>query len=779
MTSDSSLYRRMLAAGRRRWGRMTGWFMARASVLLAGGCILVGVLILGSIITVQFTSRSKFCLTCHYMEPYYESWQASSHKDVPCIDCHYPPGLQMELRRKFQASVQLVKYVTKQYGTRPWTEVDDASCLRSGCHAKRLLVGKVDFNGVDFDHGPHLTQFRRVTRLRCTSCHSQIVQGTHMAATAATCYLCHFKRIPTEQAMAECTTCHKPPLPETTPEAAAAHKLVEERGVRCKECHAGVVEGVGEVPRSRCLTCHSDQERLDQYDDVEAMHHNHVTEHKVDCMRCHQEILHRLPKKDPHGSLDCQGCHPDHHSKVRELYAGAGDHGIEPSPDPMFASRVTCVSCHRTHGNTHGGPVLRAGAAGCMNCHGEEYGRTLAQWQQETNGRLAQLEPVLAKAQRLAASSALSAEKQSQADELCASAESRVLLVKHGKGVHNVAYAKEALNAAADDIDQLFELLGSRDRTPRVAQWGEASPCLDCHAGAPIAPREIYGVTFKHGKHVEAVKGKCTKCHATSDVDAPDHGKIKLSTSQCRACHQGSIGSSHPSNWRSRHGASAQSDRASCRVCHTDDACQSCHAGVPVPHPGDWQAVHGEQAKSSGASACATCHTSEHCSNCHKTPMPHADDWLIKGHGPSFRDEPSSCRTCHEADHCKICHGGLEMPHARDWLDAHGAAAEESPSACGACHEPSVCLKCHRRAPLTSHDDKWPEAHTKTTDAEADFCALCHEEDSCAKCHGVELPHVDNFMMQHKEQASFEEDSVCYKCHDKKEMCALCHQFDD
>ncbi len=30
-----------------------------------------------------------------------------------------------------------------------------------------------------FDLAPHLTSFRRVTRLRGTSCHAQIVQGTH------------------------------------------------------------------------------------------------------------------------------------------------------------------------------------------------------------------------------------------------------------------------------------------------------------------------------------------------------------------------------------------------------------------------------------------------------------------------------------------------------------------------------------------------------------------------------------------------------------------------
>ena len=39
-----------------------------------------------------YTSRPQFCNSCHIMEPYYASWQQSSHKDVSCIECHFPPG---------------------------------------------------------------------------------------------------------------------------------------------------------------------------------------------------------------------------------------------------------------------------------------------------------------------------------------------------------------------------------------------------------------------------------------------------------------------------------------------------------------------------------------------------------------------------------------------------------------------------------------------------------------------------------------------------------------
>jgi hypothetical protein len=34
-----------------------------------------------------YTSRPEFCNSCHIMEPYYESWQESSHSHVSCIKC--------------------------------------------------------------------------------------------------------------------------------------------------------------------------------------------------------------------------------------------------------------------------------------------------------------------------------------------------------------------------------------------------------------------------------------------------------------------------------------------------------------------------------------------------------------------------------------------------------------------------------------------------------------------------------------------------------------------
>jgi len=144
------------------------------------GILVVGVLLL--LITTEYTSRPKFCSSCHYMEPYVEGWKSSTHKQVTCTDCHFAPGFKSKMRGKFTALSMLVNYMTGIYKkSKPWAEITDESCLRSGCHSKRLLQGKVLFKkGIIFDHLPHLTKLRRGKKLRCTSCHSQIVQGrTH------------------------------------------------------------------------------------------------------------------------------------------------------------------------------------------------------------------------------------------------------------------------------------------------------------------------------------------------------------------------------------------------------------------------------------------------------------------------------------------------------------------------------------------------------------------------------------------------------------------------
>jgi len=275
--------------------RTARWLLIRAAMLVSMFLLFLLVVTGGA---AWYTSRSEFCKSCHIMEPYFKSWQESSHKDVPCIKCHFPPGFAEEVRGKMLGLVQLAKYVTQSAGPRPAAEIPDASCLRSGCHETRLLSGRVDFHGIPFDHTPHLGELRRGKQLRCTSCHSQIVQGKHMAVTTSTCFLCHFKEGHFNEGLGACTRCHQIPDKKFDLGGGAVftHDLAYERGVDCVNCHGDLIRGKGEVPHERCLVCHNREDDLKRIDDHVFMHQTHVTDHKIDCLECHLAIQHSLDR---------------------------------------------------------------------------------------------------------------------------------------------------------------------------------------------------------------------------------------------------------------------------------------------------------------------------------------------------------------------------------------------------------------------------------------------------------------------------------------------------
>jgi nitrate/TMAO reductase-like tetraheme cytochrome c subunit len=276
---------------RRRWRLIL--------ILLAVGVVVGGAAGVG---LWEVSSSPVLCNSCHIMKPYVEAWRTSKHNGIACVQCHYPPGLRDTIWVKYQALSQVAKWATQTYSSKPFAEVEDGSCLRSGCHSERLLQGRVTYKrGIVFDHGPHLGQERRGRQLRCTSCHSQIVVGTHIEVTQTTCFLCHFKGMRTARSLtpvAGCTGCHQPPKGEIVLGAVRFnHEDVVKRGVACQSCHLNVVEGDGDAPRERCFTCHNQPAKLERYADTPFIHDFHVARHNIECARCHTEIRHRLPPR--------------------------------------------------------------------------------------------------------------------------------------------------------------------------------------------------------------------------------------------------------------------------------------------------------------------------------------------------------------------------------------------------------------------------------------------------------------------------------------------------
>ena len=486
----------------------------------------------------EITSQSKFCSTCHYMKPFYQSWKTSSHGQVQCSTCHYPPGLRSFFRAKVEGLMQLGRYWTKLYlKSRPWAEIPDESCLRQGCHDKRLLQGRVKFKTVVFDHKIHLEDLKRGKKLRCTSCHSQIVQGEHITVTESTCFICHFKKSEHYPQISQCSHCHVQADLVSDKTSRFNHTVVFEKKFSCDKCHSQVIMGDGIVPRENCYKCHFEKERMDKYNDTDLIHSTHITAHKIECNQCHLQIQHKIVK-DIDTIADCRTCHTGFHQAQKILYTGEGGKGIAHAlPNVMLEKGLSCKGCHIFH-EEMGGKLVKSETSisreqACESCHGSGFARVLRYWQVSTEKRLGQIKAVYQRSSReIGGSKSLQREK---AGQLLVNAAFNIDVVERGKSVHNMAYSQELLQAAFAYMEEALELVGSPYKPERFLPSAKDIPsqCSQCHAGIEEINGKIYGLSFPHKTHVVGQKIDCSTCHS----NAKRHGEFIGSKKQCAACH--------------------------------------------------------------------------------------------------------------------------------------------------------------------------------------------------------------------------------------------------
>jgi predicted CXXCH cytochrome family protein len=441
----------------------TYWRRVRLT-LLRLSAVLGALLVLLALMTggaAEYTSRSQFCSSCHIMEPYYVSWQESSHHNVSCIKCHFPPGAVEKVRGKLMGLVQLLKYVTQSAGPRPAAAVSDASCLR--CHDTRLLAGRVSFHGVPFDHRPHLTQKRRGKQLRCTSCHSQIVQGVHMTVTPSTCFLCHFKDNGLNEGLGTCTRCHA--IPERSFDLGGGvkfnHELVYERGIDCANCHRDVIRGNGDVPLERCTVCHNRPADLERINDHVFIHEKHVTENGIDCLNCHLEIEHSLDKRRvEHAAANCQACHGNQHWEQVQLLQGEGGKSIPAEHGGMAVAGISCPSCHQVKEVSATGTVLwRASTAICTECHDEAAAKRLRAYHEKIRGSLADIEASLKRAREAVPAAKLQKEQAEEVTQQLGTLEHDLQFLRVGNSIHNMHYADVLVHALVEKLSKICKQL--------------------------------------------------------------------------------------------------------------------------------------------------------------------------------------------------------------------------------------------------------------------------------------------------------------------------------
>jgi nitrate/TMAO reductase-like tetraheme cytochrome c subunit len=592
-------------AEKRQWWKLWWVWTIVAPVLL----------IVMTTIAAISTSQSSFCVTCHYMEPFYESWQSSTHKDVECVVCHYPPGIESTIRGKLRGLEQVISYVSQAYKrSRPWAEIDDASCMRAECHGTVILEDSttVSFNGVIFKHKPHLSGMRRGKRLRCTSCHSQIVQGEHMVVTPSTCNLCHLRQGGAlgsgtlSATSTECSLCHKTP---GDPER-GTHPDVEQLGIDCVRCHVSTVVGDGAVSLDRCFSCHWEQERMAAYDSTETMHQIHITENKIECLNCHARIEHRTVNDHAAGPR-CEGCHPGLHQAQQVLFSGIGARNVPAMPNGMFERGIRCESCHIYHDEVRFpelGETIRSNSEACEGCHGRGFAKLLGRWDDEIalRARRVRMAETRIRGHRSASSTAwLSA--------VLDSVDYNVRIVEKGKPVHNAVFA----NAILDSSYSMMVAAGARMEPPitlaPLAQPEGNIPteCGACHFEVSKATLNAFGrIPFTHEKHVTEGGIDCRRCHS----HARTHGEMVLEQTGCASCHHQAANEAdcapcHEAQDRLFSGRSATlGDRADpdtnphveneCRSCHggdddvvaaTSDACLECHEEGYDETLADWQ----------------------------------------------------------------------------------------------------------------------------------------------------------------------------------------------
>ena len=472
------------------------------------------------------------------MKPFYQSWKESSHNEIECSTCHYAPGTKSKIRAKIEGIMQLGRYWTKLYlKSKPWAEIPDESCLRGGCHEKRLLEGKVQFKRVAFDHTIHFTDLKRGKQLRCTSCHSQIVQGEHITVTESTCFICHFKKSDHYPNIGECYHCHHKEELISEKTSRFNHALVYNSGFECNKCHSHTILGDGDVPRENCYKCHWERDRLDKYEDTDLMHYTHIASHKIECNLCHLDIQHKIIK-DINTIADCQTCHTDYHKAQKILFLGEGGKGVShPMPNIMLEKGLSCKGCHIFH-EEKGGRVIKSETfvskdEACESCHGKGFARIMREWEISTNKKLSQIRFIYGKAaNELNLTKNANKEKARQFLEEAAF---NIDIVERGKGVHNVEYSQELLSASYNKIVEALKTIGSAyEPGPFLAVAKEVpTQCYNCHAGIEEIDRQIFGLNFPHKKHLIEQKIQCSSCHS----NVRKHGEFIATKQSCALCH--------------------------------------------------------------------------------------------------------------------------------------------------------------------------------------------------------------------------------------------------
>ena len=467
-----------------------------------------------------------FCGYCHILtypsivQRGYDLWKKGKHKEVGCVECHYPPQKAKSTKpqpgkidkaepkhipAKAPERFAYIPLGGHSVQTRP--RIDDASCMTANCHGKpddKFKTKKIKFTEkVSFTHKPHLEKKNQIEgqQINCTNCHQHESDKKKFEVSEGSCHLCHFTNVKFNQGRGKCETCHV--LPEkpiqTSGDKPITHQMLKDAEVGCSSCHMEVIQatggatyqayiekgtlktalvlGAGRTKKESCLACHDKAKDLKEATNKKLMHQKHVTVKNARCLECHEPIKHSLDdlkQSRAKGATDkklasgkdyvrdsCLACHPEPHRKQLFLTAGQKLEGVIAAPSPHETARASCLACHREQGiSEKGQQVLKASEKTCIDCH---KGRTtlLKDWKDELEKEIKYTREVEQEAaQALAkAKPKLSKAKLAEATKMLAEGRDHLNMVRFGNGVHNKKYSIMLLDAALTSFEDMMDSL--------------------------------------------------------------------------------------------------------------------------------------------------------------------------------------------------------------------------------------------------------------------------------------------------------------------------------
>ncbi len=432
--------------------------------------IIVLPLMTGAIIA---TGKPGFCNSCHVMNPYYDNWKLSAHKEVNCLSCHLQPGLLGYMKGKITGLAQAVDCVVGRVGTKPNAKVEDASCLRSECHSSEELESDdIVFNEIKFSHKGHIFETIAGIEVSCGTCHNHFEGDEHFNTSKEVCFTCHFLNDEdTEGQVVEsaCQDCHE--VPDKIIErgfVSVNHLEFVSYEANCDDsCHIRQTKKISHVESKICLSCHSHTKDYEEISTTE-LHKVHTTGEKVECFACHGTVVHGPTETSSIATMiDCKNCHSDTHNVQQSIFGAEKDpkgHESGRILSPMFLTHVQCTDCHIEQTQSKSGTldsfgkVAKAVPRACDKCHepgtGEQY---IPFWQKQIKKRHKQVTKRMYIIQDRASSAKDMAYAEELKDKISRAKEILDSIEADGSwGVHNLKYTEAMLSKANEILTEEY-----------------------------------------------------------------------------------------------------------------------------------------------------------------------------------------------------------------------------------------------------------------------------------------------------------------------------------